>query len=359
MRNMLFVTLLLGGAGVVHAAPGLLAADVVQTTDGSHILQWQTRHPAMRVDIFILGKDGASRTLVGDDLTGGQARISLPETAGPDPRFYVVVDGGPKDPKTDGLDAHARLLPLQNASNFRDLGGYVSEDGRKVRWGLLYRSAAPVLLSEQDLIYLEGLNIKTTVDLRSNEERMLNPSQLMDPDRETVTMDYSLMSLLPEGMDKGVQPPRTGGYGESIVTLAPLYRDVFIRLLKADGAVHYHCSAGQDRTGVVSALILSALGVSRSQILRDYQMSTRLRRPRYEMPPIDPAQHPGNPVAKFFAGAQEKPPQPLYGDDGISLLAATFDMIDERWGSVNGFLHQVIGLTDADIARLKGLYLEQ
>lgn len=358
MRNILFAALLLGGAATVHAAPGLLTADIVQTTDGNHILQWQTSHPAMRVDVFILGKDGETRTLVGDDLTGGQAQLNLPGTTGPDPRFYVVVDGGPKDPKTDGLDAHARLLPLQHASNFRDLGGYVTEDGRKVRWGRLYRSAAPVLLSERDLAYLDGLNIETTVDLRSNEERMLNPSQLATPGRETVTMDYPMMSLLPADVGEGVHLPRTGGYGESIVTLAPLYRAIFVRLLKADGAVHYHCSAGQDRTGIASALILSALGVSREQIMRDYQMSTKLRQPRYEMPPIDLAQYPDNPVAKLFAGANEKPPQPLYGEDGISLLAATFDMIDERWGSVNGFLHQVIGLTGADIARLKNLYLE-
>lgn len=358
MRNLLLAAFLIGSAGAVHAAPGLLAADVARTTDGSYLLQWHTRHPAMRVDAFILGRDGETRTLVGDDLTGGRAQLSLPDTVEPNPHFYLVVDGGPKDPETDGLDAHARLLPLQQASNFRDLGGYVTEDGRKVRWGLIYRSAAPALLSRQDLAYLGGLNIKTTVDLRSNEERKLNPSRLATPDRETVTMDYSMMALLPANAAHGVHLPRVGGYGESIVTLAPLYHEVFVRLLKGDGAVHFHCSAGQDRTGVAAALILSALGVSRGQIIGDYQMSTKLRQPRYEMPPIDPAQHPGDPIARIFVGAHERAPEPLYGEDGVSILAATFDMIDERWGSVQGFLHQVIGLSDADIARLKSLYLE-
>lgn len=170
-----------------------------------------------------------------------------------------------------------------------------------------------------------------------------------------------MMSLMPKDAGQGLELPKSGGCGESIVSLAPLYRSIFVWLLKGDGAVHYHCSAGQDRTGIASALILSALGVPREQTLRDYHLSTPLRKIQYEMQPIDPEKHKGNPVALMFLRVQEAgagEAQPLYGEDGISILAATFEMIDERWGSTDKFLHEVIGLTDADIERLKNLYLE-
>ena len=112
---------------------------------------------------------------------------------------------------------------------------------------------------------------------------------------------------------------------------------------------------------MATALVLSALGTPRDVILADYHLSTLDRRPENEMPKIDPARYPGNALADYFAKAQAKgvsKPRPLYDANGVAYLQQTFDEIDARWGSVDAYLDQVLGVGPHDIARLRALYLE-
>src|SRR3546814_5534920 len=146
-------------------------------------------------------------------------------------------------------------------------------------------------------------------------------------------------------------------YRTWLTSLAPQYKVVFDDLLAKKGAVVYHCSAGQDRTGVATALVLSALGVPRDLILADYHLSTQYRRPENEMPKLDAAAYPNNPVAAYYRKAQMSPnglkPQPLYDKSGAARLSATFDEIDTRWGSVENYLDKVLGVDASDIAALR------
>ena len=144
--------------------------------------------------------------------------------------------------------------------------------------------------------------------------------------------------------------------------LKPQLRIVFARLLSKDGPLLYNCSAGQDRTGFVSAMILSALGVPRDVIYRDYVLSTPSRRPQYEVPPMSDAVAQSSPIAGMFAqmqkgGAMAKA-NPLVLPDGTPFLTYAFAEIDKRWGSVDAYLAQEIGLTPVDIAALRTTYLE-
>lgn len=124
----------------------------------------------------------------------------------------------------------------------------------------------------------------------------------------------------------------------------------------------YHCSAGQDRTGIASALILSLLGVDRETILADYHLSTALRRPQNELPALDPAQYPDNPIVQYYAAAAKKPggikAEPLYSASGVSHLAQFFEMLDRNYGGVEGYVTSTLGITPVEIARLRSLYLE-
>lgn len=362
LRTLLFA-LAWGTATHAVAAPGMIDAQAVRNPLGAYELTWKTKKAGVPVSIFVADRpdSAAPRTLVAADDRDGKAVVPA-KMAVSRPYFHVVVDGGEGDPKRDGIWAAERLLPLERASNFRDLGGYPTVDGKHVRWGMIYRSGAPTMLSRADLVYVDRLNIRTTIDLRSNEERRLTASLLANAgDRRTISQDYSMRALLPESTRGAIGLPKRGGYGNVVTTLAPLFKDVFQSLETVDGAVHFHCSAGQDRAGMTAALILAALGVPRDIILQDYHLSTSARRPKYEMPPIDLAKHPNDPIAAFFAAAQKSgkdAPQPLFGEDGVSILGATFDMIDAQWGSVEGYLRAVVGLTDADFARLRAAYLE-
>ena len=124
----------------------------------------------------------------------------------------------------------------------------------------------------------------------------------------------------------------------------------------------YNCSAGQDRTGFASALILRALGVPVETVMADYHLSTTYRRPQYEMPKLTPELIASNPGAAMYAQYQKDPkyltPQPLKDSSGRGYLTFALEEIDRRWGSVAAYLQAEAGVGPTELARLKALYLE-
>jgi protein-tyrosine phosphatase len=323
-------------------------------------LQWHGDDP---VSVYVATRPdaspAASRRLVKGDRQG---RYSFTRT---DPRRpYFIL----KDEHDGSLSRVAeRLLPLEGGSNFRDLGGYPAADGRHVRWGMIFRTGATPMLTDADFRYVSRLGLGSDIDLRSTEERQIAPDQV--PARtgaRYLANDYSgaaLFSRPPRSSTatSGAAPP-TDPYRDWLISLAPQYREIFGQLLGGAGAVAYHCSAGQDRTGVATALVLSALGVPREVVMADYHLSTLDRRPENEMPRIDPARYPGNVVAAYYARAQAAGsptrPRPLYDPSGAALLDHTFNEIETRWGSVDNYLREELGVDGKAIARLRAKYLD-
>lgn len=337
---------------LASTAPALAIDTVtVARVDADHVkVSWRDSDP---VDIILTDTPVAAGAAVPVVKASrkGEAIVPLPATKR---QFLVLRDGGDASLT---LTAE-RELPLAKGSNFRDLGGYKGAGGKTVRWGKVFRSGALPLLSEEDYTLLGGLDIGTIVDLRSLEEREVAATQLDDRTGALfISNDYSLKPLMANmGSMKGEYV-----YTGMEKLLSPQYRSLFKRLLADDGAVMYHCSAGQDRTGIASALILSALGVERETILADYHLSTQLRRPQNEMPPLDPADYPTNPIVQYYAAAARKPggvkAEPLYSASGKSHLAQFFEVIDRDYGGVEGYL-ATLGITAVDVARLRSLYLE-
>lgn len=247
-----------------------------------------------------------------------------------------------------------RVVPLEQGSNFRDLGGYRGFDGKTIRWGKLYRSGGTAMLTDGDVKRVKALGITEIVDLRSNEERRLAPTKLDGINYSAV--GYSMAEMI----QPGAMPSTEQLYRQLPTTLTPQLRVLFQRLVRNDGATMFNCSAGQDRTGVTAAIVLSALGVSRDDIVKDYLLSTQLRRPQFEMPRIDAAKNADDPVALMFAHWHQPPNDkagPLY-DAGGSYVRYALDEIDKRWGSVDNFLRTEIGVSDADLALIRQSYLQ-
>lgn len=279
--------------------------------------------------------------------TGKDRKVKLAIPA--DEHRYVILlgEGGHSTVVAE------RVLPLQQGSNFRDIGGYVTKDGHQVRWGKAFRSGAMPLLSDADYALIDQLHIDSVVDLRSLEEREVAPDSVDDRTGALfLANDYSLKPLLAaygagdgENTYKGMEK-----------MLVPQFRALFRRLLADEGAVIYHCSAGQDRTGIATALIYDLLGVDRETILKDYHLSTALRRPQFEMPKVDPKDYPNNPIVAMYMSGDEKQRQvvqPLYTPSGASHLAQFFTYLDRQYGGTEGYLKQEVGLTDADFAKLR------
>lgn len=286
------------------------------------------------------------------DDRDGEAVVALP--AG-QRRYLLLRDGG----NGRVTVVAERQLVLERGSNFRDLGGYTGAEGKRVRWGRIYRSGALPLLSEPDYATLGELGLGTIIDFRSTEERAIAPDQLDDRTGALfVSNDYSIRPMLTAMGSKDGRPL----YAGTEKTLAPQYRALFRRLLAADGALLFHCSAGQDRTGIAAALVLSALGVDRRTIIADYHLSTALRQPRNEMPPIRAEDYPDNPMAQLYARGQARPggmqAEPLYEASGASHMVRFLEYIDATYGSVEGYLAKELGIGPREIARLRQLYLE-
>ncbi len=253
-----------------------------------------------------------------------------------------------------------RVLPLAQGSNFRDIGGYPVAGGKHVRWGLLYRSGGTPLLSDADVAQVQSLGLKNLIDLRSSEERVFAPTRLDGIPYNAV--GYSMASLMSRPKAADAMPDPGDAYRAFPALLAPHLRILFRALLSADGAVAYNCSAGQDRTGFTTAVLLHVLGVPRDVIIADYHMSTALRHPEFEVPKLDAAAQPNNPTLAFFAAMQKDPrmskAQPLYDANHRALLEYAFDEMQSRWGGVEGYLAKEIGVSSADIAKLRKTYLE-
>src|SRR5277367_5117220 len=88
-----------------------------------------------------------------------------------------------------------RMIPLQGGRNFRDLGGYTTVDGRRIRWGRVFRSGAISYLTDRDHEYLKPLGIRTVCDLRSPRERQREPIRWGSDQPDILEWDYDGRSV--------------------------------------------------------------------------------------------------------------------------------------------------------------------
>ncbi len=266
------------------------------------------------------------------------------------------------------LMSYRRLLPLEGGSNFRDLGGYPTSDGHAVKRGLLFRSGAMTGLTERDIEYLGQFGFQAVVDLRSREERDLYPNPwIAVADLEDRYHDYSMVALMKQAAEKeeGAQSQRD--YSRMYPFLAEMIKPqlglYFDALLNERTPVVVNCSAGQDRTGIASAIVLTLLGVDRELVIEDYLLSTDFRRPGLEAGNVDLEE-----AAKtnefaammlhYGAGSDMSRPNPLVTGDGVPFIVFALDAIEERYGSVAAFAREELGMSQDQQAKLRDLYLD-
>ncbi len=249
-----------------------------------------------------------------------------------------------------------RLLNLKGTVNFRDVGGFVTEDGKEVKWGKIFRSGHLYKLGKGEHSVFKSLDIEAIIDFRGAQ--MLKRF----PDRVPNAKEVNLINLPIES--KGLEMRKLGRKilkddledFDATVILTKAYRDfidsaeaetitIFRTLLESDGATLLHCSAGKDRTGFFIALILRVLGVSMAQVERDYLASNYFRKKEND-----------NLLekAKLFTD-----PERLYSllNVELSFLRAAFDYIDEKYGSLDNYLTEILGISEEMQKQLKQQYL--
>jgi len=174
-----------------------------------------------------------------------------------------------------------RVLRLEGSVNFRDIGGYPTRDGQTVRWGQVYRSGTLIDLTDHDWDYLKQLHIQAVCDFRSHDEVTLEPDTLPAGIRylhqPVVTEDSNALQRIYAMLFK---PHKIGEmmqqmYTKIIIDENPqLFRTTFEALSgESDAPLLIHCTAGKDRTGIATALLLAVLGVPDDIIIADYTLS--------------------------------------------------------------------------------------
>ena len=180
-----------------------------------------------------------------------------------------------------------RVPSLERACNFRDFGGYETRDGRRVRWGQLYRSGSLTQLTDLDRSTIGALGIRAICDLRRLDERSRHPDPEFGPGVTHLYWDEpgEASSLRGESFAQSVGGAEARAamiwmYAQMPVTLVTRVRGMFASLLQGPGApMILHCMAGKDRTGFAVAMLLSALDVPHNVIVEDYVLTNRRRRP--------------------------------------------------------------------------------
>jgi protein-tyrosine phosphatase len=248
-------------------------------------------------------------------------------------------------------DERRRIL-FQGAVNFRDLGGYPAGDGRRTRWGQVYRADNLAGLTEADLVLLESLGLKALIDFRLPVERAASPDRL--PHGSSIRIVEA--GFIPAGtlemlalVKAGTIPPSEierrviAQYRLFCIDHTEEYRQTFAVALDPESyPLLLHCTSGKDRTGFAAALLLLALGVSRETVTEDYNLTNLYRRP---VPHLFGPETPDE-VATILLSAQPK------------YLEAALDEIDSVYGSFNDYLDRALGVDDSDRKRLIDMLTE-
>ncbi|MEV0613374.1 tyrosine-protein phosphatase [Nonomuraea sp. NPDC050404] len=234
-----------------------------------------------------------------------------------------------------------RHIEFTNLCNFRDVGGYAAKDGRTVRWQRLYRADSLGWLAGDDLTTFRALRVRSVIDLR-------HPYEVDKAGRVPESEGQHYQNLPIEGRRWNTDVRKEGldvaryladRYLEMTEDRIENLRAALETIAGAGNApVVVHCAAGKDRTGVLTALVLSLAGVSDDDIVADYALT-------------------GLATERFVADwTRRHPGAALWPGFGLAPAQAMRFLLDDlcaRHGSVEGYVTQEIGLSADAIAELR------
>lgn len=257
-----------------------------------------------------------------------------------------MADGNPANPSSDFMGVlrtiavSGRHIPVSGTLNFRDVGGYPVSGGGTTAWHTLLRSDALHLVDGAGLDQLTGLGLKTVLDLRVPEELRVAPSPLAQFASSGIR--HSHLSLV--GADFSELPPELDGVYSFIVTRRSAAVGAAIKSLAKPGALPglVHCTAGKDRTGIVIAFTLSAMGVPDDFIAADYSLSSMY---------LEADQTPVIGQIAASSGLGDQLTQAMLASPP-ELIVRALDLARQQGGSMEAYLARN-GVSEADLSAIR------
>ena len=326
---------------------------VDRTDDGAYVVSWETGRSGLSVSIYVgHSPEAIDRTSPAARITG-ETKAVIPGLD-QDRRLYFEVspDGGP------GIVAAERRVPFRGSVNFRDLGGYETAEGRRVKWGRVFRSDSLARLTDEDLAYLGRLEVRLVCDFRTRAEVDKGPDRLpeggstryihlpvehgrFDPAVAMASMMKGDISWLTEDFMVKRYIRKIDDHGEKWGAVINLLAH------RENRPLVFHCTGGKDRAGACAALILLVLGVPEPTVIRDHGLSNVYIAPilprifkQIRSLGLDPEV-----VAPYFTAPREA-------------IVALVDHVRHTYGSAADYLKARGGVTDETIDLLKRELLE-
>lgn len=272
-------------------------------------------------------------------IASGEGTGTYPLAVTDTTRYYFQLET--EDGKAILAERH---LPMTGGYNFRDMGGFRTNDGKYVKWGKVFRSDELQKLTDIDLLYLKNIPLISIADFRSETEIAAAP----DKNPVSVVRNYALsinpgnltsvdeIANLPEDKLKDIMLD-INRMLVSDSTCINQYRTLFALLQnEKDTPLMFHCTAGKDRTGMGAALFLYSLGVDEDTILQDYLSSNVYLSDKY-----------ASLIALYPQFKSLMGVSPEY-------LKAGLDEIENRYGSIDSYLTKTLNV---DLNKMRQLYL--
>jgi len=327
------------------------AVQVWREPGGEYHIQWEVSHPDTEVTVEPVATGGGLE-LNYLERSPREARLSgLP----PARRHFFRL----RDQHGTEVLVTERNLWMQGTPNFRDFGGYPTADGRRIRWGCMFRSGQLSALSDQDVELLGSLGLDLVCDFRRLEEQQTDRSRLPQPGRPRVVS----LPIIPGSNSRFFEEARAHvgdaramfdfmreinrEFAEDQVeTYGRMFREI---LAVGDARFLVHCAAGKDRTGFAAAIIQLALGVPRERVMQDYLLTGRFYHPERELARLRRKYQ-----LEHMPAGSILPMLEVHE----AYLETAIGSIERRFSSVESYLREALGMGVAELAELRGRYLE-
>jgi len=264
------------------------------------------------------------------------------------------------------MNVKTRIIPLAGVKNFRDMGGYHAQDGRRMRWGQVFRSGHLADMTDDCGTEVLARDIETVIDFRSDAEKKRHPVHWPGgwiPDYHPVPIGGNAAAWVKELYERLAITDFVARDLREQFILAfetiPIANQAglkqFFDALIDDhkgNAVLFHCTAGKDRTGIAGALLMRALCISDDQIMEDFLLTNKA----VDLENISAT------IAEWLSAKASQPiaPSDVFPLVGVEadFLRASYRAIDDTYGSVEHYLETALGVDAQRRHTLQDMFLK-
>lgn len=216
-------------------------------------------------------------------------------------------------------------LPLENSGNIRDLGGYPARDFKTTRFKRFLRAGTLAYLTEPEIRFLLDYGVKTVIDLRTEGEA----GNEVTPFRDIPGVGYTLIPFLVGDITSyPYEQNNLNAMSDMYIHILDVCAENVVKAIRTiasaeEGTILYHCSAGKDRTGVLSYILLALCGVDETDIIANYQITETYYLPLFR---------------KYTPNYNKIPMQYLRSQ--AENMERTIGFVEDRYGGVEEYLIQ-------------------